>query len=31
MAIVPTCAIPPSVVYEGITIPTPCFLSNLWP
>jgi len=30
-AIVPACAIPPSVVYEGITIPTPCFLSNLWP
>jgi len=30
-AVVPTCAIPPSVQYEGITIPTPCFLSGLWP
>eukprot|EP00798_Chlamydomonas_sp_ICE-L_P029602 gene29602-17879_t len=27
----PTCAIPSSVVFEGVTIPTPCFLESLWP
>lgn len=30
-AVVPACAIPSSVVFEGITIPTPCFLQALWP
>ncbi|CAL8466832.1 g6368 [Coccomyxa elongata] len=30
-AITPPCMIPPSVEYHGITIPTPCFLSGLWP
>jgi light-harvesting complex I chlorophyll a/b binding protein 4 len=30
-AFAPACAIPSSVVYEGITIPTPCFLQALWP
>ncbi|KAL6762567.1 light-harvesting chlorophyll-a/b protein of photosystem I [Haematococcus lacustris] len=30
-AVSPPCAIPPSVQYEGITIPTPCFLQTLWP
>ena len=30
-AVVPACAIPPSAVYEGINIPTPCFLQALWP
>lgn len=27
----PACAIPPSVDFQGITIPTPCFLQALWP
>jgi len=30
-AIVPACQIPPSVEFNGITIPTPCFLQALWP
>jgi light-harvesting complex I chlorophyll a/b binding protein 4 len=30
-AIVPACAIPESVQFQGITIPTPCFLQGLWP
>eukprot|EP00955_Chlamydomonas_euryale_P089773 364493-Chlamydomonas_euryale.AAC.7 len=30
-AIVPKCAIPPSVDFSGVTIPTPCFLDALWP
>jgi len=30
-AIAPACAIPPSMQFEGITIPTPCFLQALWP
>eukprot|EP00798_Chlamydomonas_sp_ICE-L_P027336 gene27336-4635_t len=30
-AYAPSCAIPSSVVFEGITIPTPCFLEGLWP
>ncbi|MEW5315864.1 MAG: hypothetical protein WDW38_007265 [Sanguina aurantia] len=30
-SIVPACAIPPSVVFQGVTIPTPCFLAPLWP
>jgi light-harvesting complex I chlorophyll a/b binding protein 4 len=30
-AIVPPCAIPPSVTFQGIEIPTPCFLAGLWP
>lgn len=30
-AFLPSCAIPPSVEFQGITIPTPCFLSGLWP
>jgi light-harvesting complex I chlorophyll a/b binding protein 4 len=30
-AVAPACAIPPSVVYEGLTIQTPCFLQALWP
>jgi hypothetical protein len=30
-AIVPPCAIPESVQFQGITINTPCFLQGLWP
>lgn len=30
-AVGPTCAIPPNVVFQGLTIPTPCFGSGLWP
>jgi len=30
-AVAPPCAIPESVVFQGITIPTPCFLQSLWP
>lgn len=30
-SVAPACQIPPSVVYNGITIPTPCFLEALWP
>mmetsp|Transcript_38797 Transcript_38797/g.86291 ORF Transcript_38797/g.86291 Transcript_38797/m.86291 type:complete len:261 (+) Transcript_38797:104-886(+) len=30
-AVVPACAIPESVKFQGINIPTPCFLVDLWP
>lgn len=30
-AVVPPCMIPESVTYEGVTLPTPCFLQGLWP
>lgn len=30
-AVVPACAIPPSVNFQGITIPTPCLFQGLWP
>jgi light-harvesting complex I chlorophyll a/b binding protein 4 len=30
-AVAPACAIPSSVVYQGLTIPTPCMLQALWP
>jgi light-harvesting complex I chlorophyll a/b binding protein 4 len=30
-AIGPACKIPSSVEFQGLTIPTPCFLSSLWP
>ena len=29
-AITPGCAIPSSVNYEGLTIPTPCLFQGLW-
>ncbi|KAG2439611.1 hypothetical protein HXX76_004963 [Chlamydomonas incerta] len=31
MAVAPPCKIPTSVTYQGIEIPTPCFLQGLWP
>jgi hypothetical protein len=30
-AVAPPCAIPSSVQFQGITIPTPCFGQALWP
>lgn len=30
-AVAPPCAIPSSVQFQGITIPTPCFAQALWP
>jgi hypothetical protein len=30
-AIAPACAIPPTASFQGIEIPTPCFLQALWP
>lgn len=29
--VAPGCAIPSSVLYQGIEIPTPCFFEGLWP
>ena len=29
--IAPACAIPATATFEGIVIPTPCFLEGLWP
>lgn len=29
--VAPECQIAPSVEFEGVTIPTPCFLEGLWP
>ena len=31
MAVAPACAIPESVLFQGVTIPTPCFLDAFWP
>jgi light-harvesting complex I chlorophyll a/b binding protein 4 len=30
-AIAPPCAIPPITKFQGIDIPTPCFLQSIWP
>ena len=30
-AVVPACAIPATQAFQGINIPTPCFLQALWP
>lgn len=30
-AVVPACQIPPVTEFQGIKIPTPCFMAPLWP